>query len=961
MRLGLPRALTLRDPGVLTKAQRRGPGDDRAQMVPIRVPDPSNFGIGQAIVPDRVLSAMQAAGMTRGGAFTPGEPIRQEFPWGTPPRQWDFPTGYNIAIRPRSAEGRPSYSQLTNVVTSYDVARMCIEHRVDDVRSLDWRLAAQPGVTADVKDEIDQAAEILRKPDMETPIDQWIAAFADDVLSYESGAVYRMRTYGGDVVGLALIDGRTLAPLVDWYGRSPAAPAPAYVQFVQGVPAEWVSRDDLIYEPFRPQTHSPYGMPPIEEILLLANTDINFQLFFLEYFTRGTVPQGFMEAPADFSSPESLQTFQEKWGGAHEGDVGQKHQIIWVPQGAKYVAAKPTVFTQEFPLYLLRRCCAAYKVTPNDMGFTDAVNKSSSDTQVDVQFRIGTRPFIRYLEGILTRYLQDDRHLRVQFNFDLGLESEDRLQVAQAHQIYIQMGVISPDEVRISELGLPVDVTNPVGRMVYTSRHGFIPLAPIMAAQGEIDPSTKAPVPGAAPVDPQALAVLDNSAGAIGQIAAAQDVSAQPGISVATGLQGHDLDGQEPGDAPTDAGGTTMCCNGLTAAQHRHASADGRCCTDDPPSTDPDDVPDDLLPRTDLADASVRQPDRVAKGPDIDPDLQARLLAQDREWRQWRSVVQKRLRAGRPIGRPFAAAAIPAGIVASVQAALGDCQTWEDAAAVFNLAKRAALTTSPKGAAPGGAGPGQAAEPWAVTTGDAVAAAYGPLIQQVLNGGRSGSQLVAWARATAANGSGAAVAATVASLGLDGAALLALLTGLWAQAWLLGLAAQASAHPDAPRDPADQAALAMAWDRFTPGMGLPVPVDVPGLPAFTAERADAIDGIDRTTLDRLTTALRDGIARGEPDDTLANAVEAILRDPTRSALIARTEVARAMGAASVRWGTATGAAQKRWDVLPGACALCDGNADDGWIATGTPFRSGDQAPGAHPLCRCWLSLRGTDA
>ena len=34
--------------------------------------------------------------------------------------------------------------------------------------------------------------------------------------------------------------------------------------------------------------------------------------------------------------------------------------------------------------------------------------------------------------------------------------------------------------------------------------------------------------------------------------------------------------------------------------------------------------------------------------------------------------------------------------------------------------------------------------------------------------------------------------------------------------------------------------------------------------------------------------------------------------------------------------------------------VCEGNADDGPIAVGETFSSGDERPPAHPNCRCWL-------
>jgi hypothetical protein len=49
--------------------------------------------------------------------------------------------------------------------------------------------------------------------------------------------------------------------------------------------------------------------------------------------------------------------------------------------------------------------------------------------------------------------------------------------------------------------------------------------------------------------------------------------------------------------------------------------------------------------------------------------------------------------------------------------------------------------------------------------------------------------------------------------------------------------------------------------------------------------------------------------------------------------------------------------EKAWDVEDGACEVCLGNVDDGWIPIDILFASGDDAPTAHPHCVCSLSYR----
>src|SRR5258708_17993853 len=135
--------------------------------------------------------------------------------------------------------------------------------------------------------------------------------------------------------------------------------APAFVQFLSGGPGLGRRRAGVIYEPFMPVPESPYGLPPMEWLLLTANTDLRFQWHFLQAFTEGTIPDTFMEAPPDASDPEQIVKFQAAWDAAMEGDQSQLHKVKWVPSGAKPVIHPPKQFDEKFPTYLMRKTCYA--------------------------------------------------------------------------------------------------------------------------------------------------------------------------------------------------------------------------------------------------------------------------------------------------------------------------------------------------------------------------------------------------------------------------------------------------------------------------------------------------------------------------------------------------------------------------------------------------------------------------
>lgn len=459
------------------------------------MPDPrritKTFGTAE---PPQTAVGEAAAGMTPSSPFGPGAPLLPYDGYSRTPRVREYMPNVNVASRPRSTE-RIGFETLKGLVQAYDVAQMCIWHRIDSIRSLDWSLVAAQHFDGDVADAIKVGMAALRRPDRQTPFESWLAAWLYDILAYDAGALYRLRNRRGDAIGLMRVDGTTLAPLQDYWGRSPEGDAPAYIQYINGLPWNWLLRSDLIYEPFRPKNDTPYGLAPLEVVLLNANTDIRFQIHFLQRFTEGNIPEAFASAPETWS-PDQIEQWQGLWDSLMAGDQAQKHTIKWIPGGSTIAWSNEHDFTDQFSLFLMRKTAAAYHVVPSDLGFTETVNLSSSESQADVQHRVGDLPLIRHVQQILSAFLQDDLGLPLNFAFDLGEEQADRLQQAQADQIYMQMGVIGGSDIREMRYGKAEPEGNPMPRFIFTERSGPIPLASLYALAGQIDPATAAPEPG---------------------------------------------------------------------------------------------------------------------------------------------------------------------------------------------------------------------------------------------------------------------------------------------------------------------------------------------------------------------------------------------------------------------------------------------------------------------------------
>ena len=444
-------------------------------------------------IPRQIINSMDVQGMANMNAFSPGTPINPTNPIGTEPRQYEYMIGQNIVQRPRSTE-LVGFDAMRSIVEMYDVAQMAIEVRQDELRNLDWDIIPQDEKDAKkYESEIKTVRKFFEKPDSHILFDDFQNQLAYDWLAFDALTIFPHLTKGGKLGALECVDGTTVTPLIDYYGRIPESPAPAYIQWMYGMPWVWLDRDNLIYRPHRKRTNKLYGFSPVEWLLNTINTDIRYQLYFLQYFTDGSIPDTWINAPDEMRSPEHIKQFQEMYDTVMIGDQTQKHKVKFIPFGSKVQQAKDTKFDIDFPQFMLQKACAAFKVTPAELGFTEKVNKSSGESQENVQFRRSIKPSAMFFANIYTGIIQKYFNLpNLRFKYLNVDEQEDLLLMAQRDEIYIKNGVISPDEVRIERLGLDVNPKNTVPR-VFMLGSTIIPVTEAINAKVDTGQSESVP------------------------------------------------------------------------------------------------------------------------------------------------------------------------------------------------------------------------------------------------------------------------------------------------------------------------------------------------------------------------------------------------------------------------------------------------------------------------------------
>ncbi len=385
--------------------------------------------------------------------FGPMEPLKPFVPEQMQPsvegRQFDFPVGFNRQTQPRSNDAI-SFPQLRALGDSCDVLRIVIETRKDQMEKLSWEV--KPKDDAKPKDSrCEELENFFQCPDKENDWNTWLRMILEDLFVIDAPTMYVRKTNGGAIYAIEPMDGATIKRVLDDHGRTPMAPDPAYQQILKGIPAVDYTTEELIYRPRNKRTNKVYGYSPVEQIVMTVNIALRRAVHKLQYYTEGNIPEALIGTPETWST-EQVKLFQAHWDELHEGDTAARRHAKFVPGGLKYQPTKADVLKDEFDEWLARIVCYAFSIEPT--AFVQQQNRATADTAREAALQEGLLPIMKWVKNLMNYIIQQVfGYTDLQFDW-IQDEVIDPMQQATIHGIYIDKGVLLPEEVR-GDLGRP--------------------------------------------------------------------------------------------------------------------------------------------------------------------------------------------------------------------------------------------------------------------------------------------------------------------------------------------------------------------------------------------------------------------------------------------------------------------------------------------------------------------------
>ena len=337
--------------------------------------------------------------------FGPSAPQAPGAPADVAGRQWDFPSGYNLNIRARPYEA-VSFADLRTLADAYDLLRLVIETRKDQVERMHWCIRAKAGTNADAA-QIAKVETFFHRPDGVHDWAAWMRMVLEDLFVIDAPALWCERDRSGALLALHPLDGATIKPVLDAWGRTPRPFAQngklvypvAYQQILKGMPAVDYSERDIIYRPRNVRAHRAYGYSPVEQVIATINIGMKRQLHQLTYYSEGNIPESLIGVP-DGWSPDQIKNFQDYWDLYFTGDLARRRRAKFVPGGVAktFIQTKEPELKSAFDEWIARVVCFAFSVSPQ--AFVNQMNRGTSETQKDLAEEEGLLPILGWIKRL---------------------------------------------------------------------------------------------------------------------------------------------------------------------------------------------------------------------------------------------------------------------------------------------------------------------------------------------------------------------------------------------------------------------------------------------------------------------------------------------------------------------------------------------------------------------------------
>lgn len=402
--------------------------------------------------------------------------------------------------------GRVDYETLRRISTSVYIARICINSLKEKITRTKWVVqpidATKRKNARDTDKRIKEVEDFFKHPNensetFRTMLDK----MTEDLLVLDAVSLEKTRFPNGKLAEMYFVDSTSIRPVFDERGNQdieiklPTVNGDellpvSYLQVLNNsayggpesgdIVAAWPKKD-FVYFHMHPQGSMEgfgYGLSPLEGVLSVVSNLLNSDNFNSTYFEEGAFPPIILNIIGNMAQRD-MDAYREYFYQELDGNF-HRPMLLASAQESKVIDLKH--FSQrdmqfmEYTLWLAKMLCAAYGMSPDDIGITDTTgSKSVSETQKDISQAKGYASILELYKSIFNQEIiwKDFGYDDLEFDW-AGTDTIAPLDNSQIQDRALRNGAMTLNEVRMQngETAYPDWADKPM----FLGANGYVPL-----------------------------------------------------------------------------------------------------------------------------------------------------------------------------------------------------------------------------------------------------------------------------------------------------------------------------------------------------------------------------------------------------------------------------------------------------------------------------------------------------
>jgi hypothetical protein len=398
--------------------------------------------------------------------------------------------GGGWVFQERGKVSKSSSALFRNWAEHSEWIRAAISIRKSQISSAEWDIVPfDPNLPYDQNLQKRIKNRFLQPNLSQDSFRSWVEPIIEDILVLDAGVIEKERTFGGDIAALHPVDGATIKVSALWDGakeNSPRywwAPTPTFeVPFLN---------EDMVYVMANPRTYTVMGLSPLETLKMTIDAELSGS----SYNTRQVqqaAPDGLFDL-GEGAREEQVDAFKAYWQSevAGRGALG----FLGGTKGAQFIKFRDTnrdMQYDEWLKYLVRKICAVFLISPQDIGLTFDINRSEGDVQQEISEDQGLRPLMALGQDYFTREIVWDKsfggrdnNLAFRFtrlNIKDNIQKASYMEKALAGMPWMAVNTALMDA-GYPPIGDPNDPENPYNRLMANTGPGIVTIDDVASAR----------------------------------------------------------------------------------------------------------------------------------------------------------------------------------------------------------------------------------------------------------------------------------------------------------------------------------------------------------------------------------------------------------------------------------------------------------------------------------------------